>query len=77
MSSARGFVTPNPKKRPKFTRIRFEAEFPNECWQGSNDLVGVPNPTSGQPGPEPTYVTIGDDPTEERSGKGSRTPPAA
>ncbi len=26
-------VTPEPKKRPKSSYIRFEAEQPNECWQ--------------------------------------------
>jgi transposase InsO family protein len=30
---ARGFVTPQPHKRPKSSWIRFEADFPNECWQ--------------------------------------------
>jgi transposase InsO family protein len=30
---ARGFVTPQPHKRPKSSWRRFEAEFPNECWQ--------------------------------------------
>jgi transposase InsO family protein len=30
---ARGFVTPQPHKRPKSSWIRFDAEFPNECWQ--------------------------------------------
>jgi transposase InsO family protein len=38
---ARGCVTPNPKKRPKCTRIRFEAEFPNECWQADVTHVEV------------------------------------
>ena len=28
-----GLVTPEPKKRPKSSYIRFEAELPNECWQ--------------------------------------------
>jgi transposase InsO family protein len=28
-----GFITPNPKKRPKSSYIRFAAEVPNECWQ--------------------------------------------
>jgi transposase InsO family protein len=31
--SRRGFVTPAPKKRPKSSFIRFEADQPNECWQ--------------------------------------------
>jgi transposase InsO family protein len=29
----RGFVTPQPQKRPKSSYIRFEAELPNERWQ--------------------------------------------
>jgi transposase InsO family protein len=29
----RGFVTPQPQKRPKSSWIRFEAQLPNECWQ--------------------------------------------
>ena len=31
--SARGFVTPQPHKRPKSSYIRFQAEQPNERWQ--------------------------------------------
>jgi transposase InsO family protein len=29
----RGFVTPQPQKRPKSSWNHFVAEFPNECWQ--------------------------------------------
>lgn len=29
----RGFVTPQPQKRPKSSYHRFEADLPNECWQ--------------------------------------------
>lgn len=29
----RGFVTPQPHKRPKSSYTRFAAELPNECWQ--------------------------------------------
>jgi transposase InsO family protein len=29
----RGFVTPQPHKRPRSSFIRFEATLPNECWQ--------------------------------------------
>ena len=29
----RGFVTPEPRKRPRASFIRFEANLPNECWQ--------------------------------------------
>jgi transposase InsO family protein len=32
--SRRGFITPEPKKRPVASLIRFEAALPNECWQG-------------------------------------------
>lgn len=28
-----GLVTPQPKKRPKSSYIRFQADLPNECWQ--------------------------------------------
>ena len=28
-----GLVTPEPKKRPKSSCLRFAAELPNECWQ--------------------------------------------
>jgi transposase InsO family protein len=31
--SARGFVTPQPHKRPKSSHVRFQAEQPNERWQ--------------------------------------------
>src|SRR5215471_8706510 len=31
--AARGLVTPEPRKRPKSSYIRFAAEQPNECWQ--------------------------------------------
>lgn len=29
----RGFVTPEPRKRPRASYVRFEADLPNECWQ--------------------------------------------
>lgn len=29
----RGFVVPQPQKRPRSSFIRFNAELPNECWQ--------------------------------------------
>jgi transposase InsO family protein len=31
--SRRGFVVPQPQKRPKSSWRRFQAELPNECWQ--------------------------------------------
>jgi len=32
--SRRGFVVPQPQKRPKSSFVRFCAEMPNERWQG-------------------------------------------
>jgi transposase len=29
-----GLITPAPKKRPRSSYIRFQAELPNETWQG-------------------------------------------
>ncbi len=31
--AARGLAVPEPKKRPKSSYLRFQAELPNECWQ--------------------------------------------
>jgi transposase InsO family protein len=31
--SRRGFVTPQPQKRPRSSYVRFEADMPNERWQ--------------------------------------------
>lgn len=31
--SRRGFIEPQPEKRPQASLIRFEAALPNECWQ--------------------------------------------
>ena len=28
-----GLITPQPRKRPKSSYVRFEADLPNECWQ--------------------------------------------
>ena len=36
----RGFVTPQPHKRPRETRTRFESALPNECWQSDDPLAG-------------------------------------
>ena len=30
----RGFINAQPKKRPHSSYVRFEADLPNECWQG-------------------------------------------
>ena len=33
MLARRGFVVPQPQKRPRCSYVRFCAELPNECWQ--------------------------------------------
>jgi transposase InsO family protein len=38
---ARGFVTPQPHKRPRSSWKRFEAELPNETWQADVTHVGI------------------------------------
>ena len=42
----RGFVTPQPQKRPKSSYVRFEAELPNECWQMDMTHVELENDRS-------------------------------
>jgi transposase InsO family protein len=42
---ARGFVTPQPHKRPKSSWRRFEAELPNECWQADVTHVALADGT--------------------------------
>ncbi len=38
---ARGFVAPQPHKRPRSSYVRFAAELPNECWQADVTHVGL------------------------------------
>ena len=38
---ARGFVTPQPHKRPRSSWRRFSAEIPNECWQADVTHVAL------------------------------------
>ncbi len=38
---SRGFVTPQPHKRPKSSYVRFAASLPNECWQADVTHVGL------------------------------------
>jgi transposase InsO family protein len=40
---ARGFVTPQPQKRPKSSYARFVADLPNERWQADVTHVPLPN----------------------------------
>lgn len=38
---ARGFVTPQPHKRPKSSYVSFVADLPNECWQADVTHVEI------------------------------------
>jgi transposase InsO family protein len=42
---ARGFVTPQPHKRPKSSYVRFVADLPNECWQADMTHVTLEDGT--------------------------------
>lgn len=39
----RGFITPEPHKRPRSSYVRFEAALPNECWQMDMTHVQLAN----------------------------------
>jgi transposase InsO family protein len=44
-----GLVTPEPKKRPRSSYLRFQAEQPNECWQSDFTHYRLTRP-DGSPG---------------------------
>jgi transposase InsO family protein len=58
--AARGLVTPEPKKRPKSSYIRFEAAMPNETWQSDFTHYRLTRP-DGRPGPDTEILTWLDD----------------
>lgn len=41
-----GLITPQPKKRPKASYIRFQADQPNEMWQSDFTHRKLSSPTS-------------------------------
>jgi transposase InsO family protein len=41
-----GLITPEPRKRPKRSCIRFEADLPNECWQADFTHITLANGTN-------------------------------
>ena len=55
-----GLVTPEPKKRPKSSYIRFQATMPNECWQSDFTHYRLTSP-DGQPGPDVEIISWLDD----------------
>lgn len=55
-----GLVTPQPKKRPKSSYIRFQAEMPNETWQSDFTHHRLTRP-DGTPGADTEILTWLDD----------------
>jgi transposase InsO family protein len=58
--TAAGLVTPEPKKRPKSSYIRFEASMPNECWQSDFTHYRLTRPDS-RPGADVEIISWLDD----------------
>jgi len=55
-----GLVTPEPKKRPRSSYIRFAAEQPNECWQSDFTHYRLTRP-DGSPGSDTEIIGWLDD----------------
>jgi transposase InsO family protein len=55
-----GAITPEPKKRPKSSYIRFQAAMPNECWQSDFTHYRLTQP-DGRPGHDVEIITWLDD----------------
>ncbi len=55
-----GLITPEPKKRPKSSYIRFEASLPNETWQSDFTHYRLTRP-DGRPGPDVEIISWLDD----------------
>jgi transposase InsO family protein len=55
-----GLVTPQPRKRPRSSYVRFEAEMPNECWQSDVTHYELA-PRAGRPGRSVEILTFLDD----------------
>ncbi len=58
--TAAGLVTPEPKKRPKSSYIRFEASMPNQTWQSDFTHYRLTHP-DGRPGTDVEIITWLDD----------------
>jgi transposase InsO family protein len=58
--SRHGLVVPEPKKKPKSSYIRFQAEQPNETWQSDFTHYRLTRP-DGRPGPDTETLTWLDD----------------
>ena len=58
--SASGLVVPAPRKRPRCSYIRFQADLPNECWQADFTHYRLTAP-DGSTGPDVEILTWLDD----------------
>ena len=58
--TAAGLVTPEPKKRPKSSYIRFQASMPNETWQSDFTHYRLTGP-DGRPGVDVEIISWLDD----------------
>jgi transposase InsO family protein len=58
--AAQGLVSPEPRKRPKSSYLRFAAEQPNETWQSDFTHYRLTNPDGGA-GPDVEILTWLDD----------------
>jgi transposase InsO family protein len=58
--TATGLVTPEPKKRPKSSYIRFQASLPNETWQSDFTHYRLTRP-DGRPGTDVEIISWLDD----------------
>lgn len=58
--TAAGLVTPEPRKRPKSSYIRFEAAMPNQTWQSDFTHYRLTRP-DGRPGADTEIITWLDD----------------
>jgi len=58
--TAQGLVIPQPRKRPKSSYIRFQADLPNECWQADFTHYRLTDP-GGAPGADVEILTWLDD----------------
>jgi len=58
--SRAGLVIPQPRKRPRSSYIRFQAELPNQTWQADFTHYRLTDPASG-PGPDVEILSWIDD----------------
>ena len=61
----RGFITAQPRKRPRSSYIRFQAEQPNECWQADITHWQLAGPDTTPTGAYIEILDIIDDPSRK------------